>query len=211
MKTDHPDRCPYHSRAQGYRCELPLDHSGLCVNTGDGFKPGYIPGEGEVKVSEPKKQNPSCAACGHPVGDAYYAAVPNVGDMCIGCHVAKFSKTQSVSTFDAELELAGSLATATLTERSEFLSPITCKAREAIRLGATAVTVPADEFAAIVNHCGALIDERVHLRNALMAIGDRLAQCRKQLEAAEEFFEASAKRFGGELPAVESDGKSGGL
>lgn len=32
-----------------------------------------------------------CADCNDPVGDAYYEDVPNVGDLCIGCHASRFS------------------------------------------------------------------------------------------------------------------------
>jgi len=38
-------RCGYHSRAWGCRCDLEIGHEGNCVSAGDGFKGGYIPGE----------------------------------------------------------------------------------------------------------------------------------------------------------------------
>jgi hypothetical protein len=38
-------RCGYHSRAWGCRCDLAEGHDGNCDSAGDGFKGGYIPGE----------------------------------------------------------------------------------------------------------------------------------------------------------------------
>lgn len=40
------DRCPYHSRAWGCRCELESGHDGDCVSAGDGFAPGWDPSRG---------------------------------------------------------------------------------------------------------------------------------------------------------------------
>jgi hypothetical protein len=40
-----PERCPYHSRAYGGRCELPAGHDTKdgCVSAGDGFRSGWNP------------------------------------------------------------------------------------------------------------------------------------------------------------------------
>lgn len=43
--TEFRQRCGYHSRAWGARCDLEEGHDPDCVSAGDGFKGGYIPGE----------------------------------------------------------------------------------------------------------------------------------------------------------------------
>lgn len=50
-----PDtRCPFHSRAQGYRCMGEAGHEGGCHNAGDGFASGYIPGATDPFTGKPK-------------------------------------------------------------------------------------------------------------------------------------------------------------
>lgn len=44
-------RCPFHSRAQGYRCELEAGHEGICSNGGDGFVGGWFPPPEEPAVT----------------------------------------------------------------------------------------------------------------------------------------------------------------
>lgn len=47
-----PERCPYHSRAWGCRCDLTTGHEGLCISHGDGFASGYIPGTDQPEIDE---------------------------------------------------------------------------------------------------------------------------------------------------------------
>jgi hypothetical protein len=44
-----PRRCPFFSRAYNAQCDKPAGHDGSCSTFGDGFRPGFIPGVGEVK------------------------------------------------------------------------------------------------------------------------------------------------------------------
>lgn len=39
--------CPFTSRAYGCQCELELGHKPPCINNGDAFASGWIPGETE--------------------------------------------------------------------------------------------------------------------------------------------------------------------
>jgi hypothetical protein len=40
------ERCPYHSRAWGCRCDLAAGHDGNCCSAGDAFAPGWDPSKG---------------------------------------------------------------------------------------------------------------------------------------------------------------------
>ena len=53
------------------------------------------------QVYEPLIAKP-CADCGNELGDAYYSDVPDVGNLCIGCHSRRFAPGGHLSTFDTD-------------------------------------------------------------------------------------------------------------
>lgn len=82
MSKELPDneRCRFHSRAWGCRCDKPIGHDGDCVSMGDGFAGGWDPAQGTP---------------GGPVDQAERARLEKAD---VGCAMAEASRKQNGGT-----------------------------------------------------------------------------------------------------------------
>lgn len=67
------DRCPFHSRAWGCRCERHLGHEDDCCSAGDGFAGGWDPNKGPPGGPDDlaERQRLEARPSGDPVPNAH--------------------------------------------------------------------------------------------------------------------------------------------